>query len=147
MEHPGYSETSPVTVSHFTRRSSSNGLQFLCVYTNTALEDKKILPSLHIFKGDTVFIFGQLRTVLRNEKQRSELHGTYSAKQIYYLHFMRRDLSFMKLGPLYNIIVKGYVINLFQNPPQNVKRYICVLAATACLCGVCLWNGCGVLTF
>lgn len=54
---------------------------------------------------------------------------------------MRRDVSFVKLGLLYNIIAKGYVINLFQNPPQNVKQYICVLAATVWLCGVCLWEG------
>ena len=53
---------------------------------------------------------------------------------------MRRDVSFVKAGPLYNIIAKGYVINLFQDPPQNVKRYICVLAATVWLCGVCLWE-------
>jgi len=53
---------------------------------------------------------------------------------------MRRDVSFVKLGLLYNIIAKGYVINLFQNLPQNVNRYICVLATTVWLCGVCLWE-------
>jgi hypothetical protein len=53
---------------------------------------------------------------------------------------MPSDVSLVKRGPLYNILAKGYVINLFQDPPQNVKRYICVLAATVWPCGVCLWE-------
>ena len=103
-------------------------------------EKKKIVRLLHVFKVDLVFSLdsGELFFETINS------FPSYTAR-IQQNKFIIRILCadtyhLWNLDILHNIVVEGYVINLFQNPPQYVKRFICVLAATVWLCAVCLWE-------
>jgi uncharacterized membrane protein len=45
---------------------------------------------------------------------------------------MRRDVSFVKLGPFYNIIAKGYVIIFFFPPPESTTKRKTVYIRVGC---------------
>ena len=142
-EPAGHSETSPSRF-HISQNKFCASAQMQCLKT---IRPQNMLRLLHIFKFDTVFILDSWELFFETRNSAPSFTARIQQNKFIICILCAEIYHSWNLEPLYNIIAKGYVINLFPNPPQNVKRYICVLAATVWRCGICLWKGCGILTF